>query len=203
MKSIFYDWGGLNVWIFHLINDIHSMLLDKFMLLGTALASHTLFHIYIALFALVAFFGISKEQELSKDRVLFWISPMILFSIAYLLDGLFLDFLKPFLDFPRPPLALPDGSIIVVGTPELHHSFPSGHSSFVMLAVASIWPILQRWQKWIGAFFVLWVGVSRISLGAHFPVDVLGGFITSYFILLLVRKVGIILVDRLAQKRNI
>jgi membrane-associated phospholipid phosphatase len=34
---------------------------------------------------------------------------------------------------------------------------------------------------------VLWVGISRISLGAHFPADVMAGFLSSLAVVLLVQ----------------
>jgi membrane-associated phospholipid phosphatase len=37
-----------------------------------------------------------------------------------------------------------------------------------------------------GAIFVLWGGISRMSLGAHFPADVLAGFQSSLAAVLLV-----------------
>jgi membrane-associated phospholipid phosphatase len=37
-----------------------------------------------------------------------------------------------------------------------------------------------------GAIFVLWVGISRLSLGAHFPADVMAGFLSSLAMVLLV-----------------
>lgn len=190
LKTVFYDWGGLNIWFFHLINNIHSNIIDKIMLLGTALASHTLFNFYAALLALFSLLQIymMDSVSLTKEKILFWITPLILFIVAYLLDGAFLDILKPYLDFPRPPLALPQGSLVIVGKPELHHSFPSGHSSFAMLIVASVWPILSKHTKWLAILFLIWVGTSRISLGAHFPADVAGGFLTSFLIVISLRK---------------
>ena len=192
MKEFLYDWGGINIWLFHLINNIRFPYLDNVMLTGTALGSHQLFNLYMAVLSMIAVIAIAKTPTNYihyRAHALLWISTVAVFSIAYFLDGLFLSILKPLLDFPRPPLALTAGSLYIIGLPEYHHSLPSGHSSFAMLMVASIWPLLIQWQKIIGILFVLWVGISRISLGAHFPADVLAGWLSSLIIVLLVRSI--------------
>lgn len=189
MKEILYDWGGANVWLFHAINDVRFEWLDKVMLLGTTLGDHTQFPLYLGLLTLVALVVVNKSAagpELYRLQVARWMSVIAVFSLAYMFDGLLLDFVKPFLDFPRPPLALPAGTVNVIGIPEYHHSLPSGHSSFAMLVTASLWPILNRRWRIAGVCFVLWVGISRSSLGAHFPADVMAGFLSSLAVVLLV-----------------
>ena len=188
MKEIFYDWGGANVWLFHAINDIRFEWLDKLMLLGTALGDHSRFPLYLVLLTLVTLFVLNlpvQNSALYQGRVKRWIAVIAVFSLAYWLNGLALGFLKPFLDFPRPPLALLPDTLHIIGTAEYHHSLPSGHSTFAMTVTASLWPILNR--RWRAEFagFVLWVGVSRISLGMHFPADVMAGFIFSLMLVLL------------------
>jgi len=189
MKEIFYDWGGINVWLFHAINDIHFEWLDKLMLLGTELGEHTRFTLYLVLltlFALIAANKATQSTEQYQAKVKRWVAVIAVFSIAYWLDGLLLGFLKPYLDFPRPPFALPPDTIHIVGKAEYHHSLPSGHATFAMMVVSSLWPILGfRWRV-AGACFVLWVGLSRISLGMHFPADVIAGFLLSLIVVLLV-----------------
>ncbi len=189
MKEIFYDWSGANVWLFHAINDIRFDLLDKLMLLGTALGDHNLFPLYVGvltLFALVVVNTPFQDTSHHRVRVSRWMAVIAVFSIAYVFDGLLLEYLKPLLDFPRPPLALPPGTVNVIGTPEFHHSLPSGHSSFAMLLTASLWPVVSRKWRVAGACFVLWVGISRVSLGAHFPADVLAGYLSSLAVVMLV-----------------
>ena len=184
MKEIFYDWGGFNVWLFHAINDIRESHLDRFMQLGTAIGDHGLFPLYLALLTLAAL-GITVKQ---RSLALPWIGAIAVFSCAYLLDGLLISTLKPLLDYPRPPLALPAGTVHIVGSPEYHHSTPSGHASFAMLCIASLWPMLNSRLKLIGVSLVLWVGISRVSLGAHFPADVLAGYVSSLAVVLAVRS---------------
>jgi membrane-associated phospholipid phosphatase len=200
MKEIFYDWGGANVWLFHLINHVHTEYLDKAMLFGTYLGDHSHFAVYFALAALAGVASTSRrEPDVFRQRAELWLVALAVFSTAYVLDGALLSWLKPLLDFPRPPLALPAGSLYVIGELEFHHSLPSGHSSFAMLIAASVWPALSRWARVIGVTFVLWVGVSRVSLGAHFPADVLAGFLSSLIIVLLARW-GIAVLARVAAR---
>ena len=185
MKDIFYDWGSANVWLFHAINNVHSDLLDRCMLAATALGGHANFPLYLALVASVGLIVCSRNAD--RDTLLRWLAVLTVFSVAYVLDGWLLGWLKPLLDFPRPPLALPLGTVHIVGTPEYHHSLPSGHSAFAMLIVASLWPLLKGWKRLLGVAFVLWVGLSRVSLGAHFPADVIAGFLSSLLLVTLVR----------------
>jgi membrane-associated phospholipid phosphatase len=189
MKTLLYDWFGFNVWLFHFINDIRSEFLDKIMLLGTELGSHKHFDIYISILIVIVFYRLARKNanSFNKEEIYLWLTPIAVIAISYLIDALFLEIIKPLLDFPRPPLALPIGSVNIVGIAEYHHSFPSGHSSFSMLIIASIWSLLFAWQKGLGVIFVLWVGISRISLGAHFPADVLAGFGSAFLIVIIVK----------------
>ncbi|MGO9446700.1 MAG: phosphatase PAP2 family protein [Thiobacillaceae bacterium] len=193
MKAIFYDWGGLNVWLFHLINRVHNAPLDQLMLWGTALGDHSHFPIYLAVLGVV---GVAVAGRNPQRPTLPWLIAIGVFAVAFNLDGWLLDWLKPYLDFPRPPLALPSGTVHVVGVVQLHHSLPSGHSSFAMLCAASVWPLLSRPGRSLAAIVVIWVGLSRISLGAHFPADVLAGFLSSLILVLVSRSLLRHLVER-------
>jgi len=205
MKEILYDWGGLNVWLFHLVNDLRSDWLDQFMLLGTQLGEHTSFVPILGLLMLAVLVAVPRtfaRQPCHAETVVhLWLGVIAVFAIAYWLDGVVLGWLKPLLDFPRPPLALGEANIHVVGELKLHHSFPSGHSSFAMLVCASLWPLGRYW-RFGGGFFLLWVGLSRISLGVHFPADVLGGFLLSLLIVLAVRLLTNRLIDFAGPSRD-
>lgn len=190
MKEIFYDWGGANVWLFHAINNVRDQFLDQFMLLGTALGDHANFPFFLCGVSLAALLSVAinhqSDPQPQDNLALRWLAVIAVFSAAYLLDGWLVGWFKTWLNFPRPLLALPLGSVHVVGIPQLHHSLPSGHSSFAMLVIASLWPMLNRAGRVVGIVFVLWVGLSRISLGAHFPADVVAAYLISALMVLLV-----------------
>lgn len=186
MSAFLYGWGGLNVWLFHAINDVHAPLLDRFMLLGTQAGDHLNFPLYLAMAAAFGFLVAARGQP---KEAYAWLSVLAVFSVGYVLEGQIIGHLKPWLDFPRPAFALPPGTVHVVGQLELHHSLPSGHSTFAMLLVASLWAVANRPARAALAAFALWVGISRISLGAHFPADVLAGFALSLALVWLLRLI--------------
>lgn len=57
-------------------------------------------------------------------------------------------------------------------------SFPSRHTS-IMAALAFAYLYFK--SKWAPLFLLLliWVGVSRIYVGVHYPIDIIGGFLVG------------------------
>lgn len=108
-------------------------------------------------------------------------SPRTLRAVAALawslpVGGALTHGLKALFDTPRPAGVLAPDQIVVVGQPLLFHSMPSGHSitAGVCLALALLAapPIGLRLAV---AAFAVWVWLSRIAAGAHWPSDVLVG----------------------------
>lgn len=187
MREIFYDWGGLNLLLFHAINNIRGGFVDGLMQLGSFLGEHTLFPVYLGVVALTAMAQISRAPATeTKNRAMIWLGLMAVFALSYAFDGPLVNWLKTAIDFPRPPALLPPEALHVIGRPEYRHSLPSGHAVFAITVAASLWPMLNRaWRVGL-TVSVLWVGISRISLGAHFPADVLAGYLTGLAVVLIV-----------------
>ena len=74
------------------------------------------------------------------------------------------------------------------------NSFPSGHSAGSMVAYGLLaylaWNLLPRPWSYVVvlilAGLIILIGISRIYLGAHFPTDVIAGWILGAIVLILV-----------------
>lgn len=82
---------------------------------------------------------------------------------------------------PRPPAVLPPDLIQVIGFRATTASFPSGHSA---AAFAFAGGICLSWfptsAKVAALTVAVLIGISRMAVGAHWPVDVLGGAIIGW-----------------------
>jgi membrane-associated phospholipid phosphatase len=90
------------------------------------------------------------------------------------------QFPKALIDRPRPPA----GFSSIVG-PGGDHSFPSGHAEYVIsfygfLAIIVLQHVDRRWQRVLVAtsfaIFALTVGAGRVSMGRHWPIDILASY---------------------------
>ena len=190
MKEFLYDWYGANVTLFHWINGIDGPLHDSLMLLGTLISSNRNLSYYLAAIAVCALWQVHREARKpsgAMEASLHWLATIGIFSVAYAVDSLLVLWIKTTLAYPRPLLVLPPDTIRVLGEAEYKLSFPSGHASFAMVLVASLWPRLGTGGRIIGTLFLVWVGLSRISAGAHFPTDVVGSYLFALPVVLAVQ----------------
>jgi len=87
--------------------------------------------------------------------------------------------LKYLVDAPRPLLVLPHQDVHVIGVELTTLSFPSGHTATAFAVAAALLFSLPPARRAIAALPLLLlasaIGVSRLAVGAHWPVDVLAG----------------------------
>lgn len=177
--SFLYDWFGLNKILFLWINKIHAPVLDQIMLIASWLGHPQLFPFYMTAVLLLAW---KKSDRMPIRNVM-------IFSICYIAVSIIIvPALKIALDFPRPWIVFGEQGITLLGKSDANHSFPSGHAAYIVLMAASLITKLPRAGKRILLFFVLLVCISRVSVGAHFPADVVAGAFISMLTVWGVRK---------------
>lgn len=104
-----------------------------------------------------------------------------------LLPGVVVVGLKGLLRRQRPPAGL--AGLGALYLPFDRYSFPSGHAARSACVVLLLSPLLP---PGVAASTVVWAGLTglaRVALGAHFPSDVLGGWLVGLALGALLRAV--------------
>jgi len=92
------------------------------------------------------------------------------------------DVLKTLILAPRPN---PDQVRVLHPETGLGNSFPSGHTEFATVFWLYIASLLKKWYYWLAAvLIIILVGISRLYLGLHWPIDILGGILVGILVLI-------------------
>lgn len=194
-KSLYYDWGGFNLWLFKHINalDLGSSY-DMAMVLISRMSAQHNFPYYLALMALYValVFLVYKVRGHagSKGLLSMWLGVLIMFNVGFAVNAASVLYLKDHFQYPRPYVVLEHDKVRVLEDlkqENSHRSFPSGHVAFATLVVLCIGPAVSSGTVALGLLFVAMVAWSRIAVGAHFPADVLGGFLETLIVVSVLR----------------
>lgn len=195
LKDFFYHWGGFNEWLFLKINGIRGDYYDAMMVLISKLGDKTLFPLYIACIASFALLSLLLRKLLKKGgvsaRLTMWFGILLVLIIGFAVNVAFTHVTKDLFGYPRPYVALANQNIHLLEAPRSiddgHRSFPSGHVAFITLLIIGLWPAFRDDWKWYSLLLIVVEGWSRISVGMHFPADVLGAATFSTLIVIGVR----------------
>lgn len=113
------------------------------------------------------------------------VMPIVLWAVNYhygfrlgaiiLLNGGVLEILKTGFHSPRPYWV--DPRVQGIGKAEVNFGMPSGHSMIPMVAYGLLAADLKRrWVTVLAVFVIVMMGLSRVVLGMHLPLDVLVGW---------------------------
>lgn len=200
IKHIFYDLAGYNIELFSFLNHIvNNYYIDRFLIYFTHLGENEFFLIYFALIAMSAVI-INYRAEFKDEKTLsISANVIIVFLISYILELIIVYSFKKHFAYTRPFCVgehLKVREILdYIRNEDCHKTFPSGHGAFSLLLLASLWPALNINWRIIGVVSVFLVWFSRVSLGFHFPVDVVYGGLISCVIVLIVRKFYLLLLE--------
>lgn len=99
------------------------------------------------------------------------------------------DMLKMAFNDPRPYWY--DTRVKLLADPETSFGIPSGHAQNAVV----LWSVLaahvrKRWAWVVAILLAFLIGFSRIYLGAHFPTDVIAGWLFGAILLVLILRFG-------------
>jgi undecaprenyl-diphosphatase len=148
--------AGKEIALFRHINDLTEKL--RVFMLAASLAPEAL---WIGAAAVVVTF-ILKLYRVSLEL-----------ALAIFGGSALVWFLKHFIDRARPEGLIGEVNARVH---EVDNGFPSGHVMVVTVIVLVLWPYLPNRWRWLTLLLIPMVGFSRVYLGVHMPLDVVGGF---------------------------
>lgn len=100
--------------------------------------------------------------------------------IAALIATLLSQGLKHLTDLARPAAVLAPGSFELVGPAYRRHSFPSGHATTAFLVATVFAAYLPAGAgRYLALLLGTLVGLSRVAVGVHWPVDVAAGAVVG------------------------
>lgn len=150
--------SGSNHSLFLWLNEAgggHSLLWSNVTVLGDALVLFTLSLLF-----------------LHRSPRLIWALVLAALCATVLVHGL-----KEWIQVDRPPGVFEPGQIHIIGRVVRQFSFPSGHTAAAFTFATLVWlqPWLARWLRSSVLVLAVFVGLSRIMVGVHWPLDVLAG----------------------------
>lgn len=110
----------------------------------------------------------------------------ILFLISLPVLILLIKFIHLFYFEPRPYIT--NGTLPLVNYTKADASFPSRHASIAFIMALPYFYYKSRWAT-VLIFPAVWVGISRVYVGVHYPLDILGGIIVSMVSLVIARQI--------------
>jgi len=127
-----------------------------------------------------------------KKKKRFWIY-FFVFALILIIGGNIVHFLKEIFHIQRPLLYFENkNEINIIGQRLKSGSFPSGHAQTIFSGVFFLtWFLPKFW-------YIYWLvgllgSISRCYVGVHFPIDVIAGFLISFFsfsiVMIFARKV--------------
>jgi len=124
---------------------------------------------------------------------------LLIIPVIFLSDQLSAHVLKPWIGRLRPCVTLPN--VHLLGELKTSFSFPSGHATnfFALATYFNYFYPKYRWIYFGSAFFV---ALSRVSIGVHYPLDIIAGGILGAVCALIVIHAWRVIERYIEQKKQ-
>lgn len=169
LKSIFYDWGEVNEALLRLL-QAGSVVESWLAWLVSAVGSYWAAPLVLSAMA----WRVSRARDARQAGSLRCLIRR--FILAGMAASVLTWLLKGALNLPR-PFSILGMAVSPIGDMPTTGSFPSGHSVYVAVLAATLWPLASARMRFGLMAFVIAVGWSRLALAMHFPADVVAGWL--------------------------
>ena len=99
--------------------------------------------------------------------------------------GFLAELIKVIYSRPRPFIAL---NFVPLAAGDVTLAFPSGHASFYFALASAIYFLSPRWGIRLG-IGALVMGMARVFIGVHWPLDIVGGALIGWVSAQVIRNV--------------
>lgn len=209
MRDLWYDWIGVNTWLFKQINSLSDLpVYSTIIKLISALGDKKLLPFMlgaIILFAVASVIvRITIKKGGNKNYIFTWFTIALMIASGLYATNYTTNYIKSNDSYPRPSVLLGKEVILLEAVPkdEEYKSFPSDSVIIITILVFSLWPIMSENFRWAGILLIFAISWSRVAIGVHFPMDVISGFAIAFIEMIFIRYIlyGIIRSIRLALK---
>ena len=170
---------NIDIRILELINHNRIKLFDHFFIFITNIATVVTYGVPVIL---LIYAYIQRLYLLQRKG---W-----LLLISLIINSAIVDAIKYIVNRPRPFITYPFiDKLVAVSSP----SFPSGHAAEVFVLAISVSVLFRKFKWGIFAvwFWAIMIAYSRMDLGVHYPGDILGSLLISFFVAVFLYKVWI------------
>lgn len=172
----------MNNFLFSAINQYRYPALDVVMNIGTVLGNFFNMFWMIPLILVAGLIFPARKITIPGIRKLQISEIVFVLLVGYIITGIIVTALKFGMHMPRPSVVFGSHVVHSWEIQDSPFSFPSGHSAFAMLIATTFWTRTDKFAfRALLLVYIVWVGLSRINLGMHFPFDVLSGFAIGAF----------------------
>lgn len=148
--------------------------LDELFVVATSY--YTLLVIGVAVAYYIALHVPMKQEGMARLRA-FKDAAIVLLSV--LLTWIAVTAIKVLVAYPRPFKTIPSLHVLI-SLPN-DYSFPSGHAALTMALATAVYMYHKRLGALLFALAII-VGLARIYVGVHYPLDVGVGFLIGFII---------------------